>query len=584
FMAGIALFVGAFLIYNALSMTVVERSRELALLRCVGMTRKQIMFQVIFEGFVLGVIGAALGIGAGILLSLGLTSFMSGILGQELERGSISYDILFSSMAIGILVTLISAFLPAYQAGKISPIAALQIRGGKEEGLLQKYGWLLGLLLLIISAGILVWNPFPYDVQFRLGSMTVFSLFLGATLTIPITLKAWQKVGRWPLRLLFGNIGEIGSRNLKRSEKRTMLTCAALMVGVSMIVSTQGITESFKVDLNQWIDAYMGADIYVGAQVPLTRQLQEKLESLPMVGVVTPVRSIEATWLKDGKEVKINFTAVEPQTYSAVTRFVFSDKDVVQEEALDKLKKGDHLFISEVMREKYGVEIADVITLKTKEGQRSFAVAAVVLDFSNQGLVVTGNISDLEKYYKIEDVNTFYVNAKDNVKISDAIEEIKQYQKEYQLVIESNSAIKERVEVLMGQVFSMFDILGILAVLVAALGVFNTLSMSVLERTREIGMLRTMGMTRGQVVKMILAEAGLLGLIGGLLGLGLGLLLTKILLAAMGAMSGYSLSFVLPEKAIWMSIVVALATSQLAALLPAIRGARTPMLSAIHYE
>ena len=181
-------------------------------------------------------------------------------------------------------------------------------------------------------------------------------------------------------------------------------------------------------------------------------------------------------------------------------------------------------------------------------------------------------------------MNTFYVNAKANVEISDAIVEIKEYQKEYQLIIESNSAIKERVEILMGQVFSMFDVLGILAVLVAALGVFNTLSMSVVERTREIGMLRTMGMTRGQVVKMILAEAGLLGLIGGLLGLGLGLLLTKILLGAMGAMSGYALGFVLPEKAIWMSIIVALVTSQIAALLPAIRGARTPMLAAIHYE
>lgn len=133
FMAGIALFVGAFLIYNALSMTVAERSRELALLRCVGMTRRQITFQVIFEGFVLGIVGALLGVGAGILMSLGLTSFMSQVLGQELKYGSLSYDIMFSSMAVGIGVTLLSAFFPAYQAGKISPIAALQIRGEKKK-------------------------------------------------------------------------------------------------------------------------------------------------------------------------------------------------------------------------------------------------------------------------------------------------------------------------------------------------------------------------------------------------------------------------------------------------------------------
>ncbi len=584
FMAGIALFVGAFLIYNALSMTVIERSRELGLLRCVGMTRRQVMFQVIFEGLVLGVIGAVLGVGAGILLSIGLTGFMSGILGQELQRSRISPSILLSSMAVGIAVTLVSAFLPAYQAGKISPMEALQVRGRKEGGWLHQYGWMIGILLLTGSAAILLWNPFPYDVQFRLGSMTVFALFFGATLIIPITLKVWQKIGRWPLRLIFGNLGEIGARNLKRSEKRTMLTCAALMVGVSMIVATQGITGSFKVDLDEWIDAYMGGDIYVGAQVPMTQELQEKLEVLPSVATVAPVRNIEASWLRADGEEKISFTAIDPVSYTAVTRFVFSDKETAPEEALDKLKQGDYLFISEVIREKFGVKEGDIITLKTKEGSRDFTVAAVVLDFSNQGLVVTGNLSDLKKYYQVDDVNTFYVNAKEDASISDAMDEIKEYQKEYQLVIESNSTIKERVEDLMGQVFSMFDVLGILAVLVAAMGVLNTLSMSVVERTREIGMLRSMGMTQGQVVKMILAEAGLLGIIGGLLGLGLGLLLTQILLSAMGAMSGYALEFILPEKAIWMSILVALVTSQIAALLPAIRGAKTPMLAAIHYE
>jgi putative ABC transport system permease protein len=130
----------------------------------------------------------------------------------------------------------------------------------------------------------------------------------------------------------------------------------------------------------------------------------------------------------------------------------------------------------------------------------------------------------------------------------------------------------------------MFDVLGILAVLVAALGVLNTMSMSVLERTREIGMLRSMGMSRRQVITMILAEAGLLGLIGGALGLGFGLVLTRIFLAAMGAMSGYNLDFVMPTRALWLSFVIALATSQLAALLPARRAAKTPILTAIHYE
>ena len=585
FMAGIALFVGAFLIYNALSMTVAERSHELGLLRCVGMTRRQVSAQVIIEGCILGILGALAGAGVGILMSKGLTSLMSQILGQPLKTGSIPPDILVASMVIGILVTLISAFIPAYQAGRISPLEALQVRGRQSSGRLFKYGWIAGFLLLVLSAGILVWNPFPYDVQFRLGSMTVFALFLGATLMIPVTIRGWQRISRWPLRMLFGNLGEIGSRNLERAPKRTMLTCAALMVGVSMIVSTLGITGSFTADLKEWMDAYMGGEIFVCAAVPLTRNLRGNLESLQGVGTATPVRTIEATWLREDTEEKISFMGVDPASYTAITRFVYSSKEVDQDKVLAELSQGGSIFISEVIAQKYGVKVGDQLTLKTRGSNQAFTVAAVVLDFSNQGLVVTGNLTDLEKYFDVLDVNTFYVNTAEGVEVSETIRQIKEeYQEDYQLIIESNSAIKERADDLMQQAFSMFDVLGILAVMVAALGVLNTLSMSVVERTREIGMLRSMGMTRFQVVKMILAEAGLMGIIGGLLGLGLGLLLTKILLSAMGAMSGYSLEFIVPTKALWMSIVVALVTSQLAALLPAIRAAKTPMLSAIHYE
>jgi len=585
FMAGIALFVGAFLIYNTLSMTVAERSHELGLLRCVGMTRSQVSAQVIIEGFILGILGSLAGAGVGILMSKGLTSLMSQILGQPLKTGDIPPDILATSVVIGIFVTLISAFIPAYRAGRISPLEALHVNTRQGGSRLFKYGWIGGFLLLVLSAGILLWNPFPYDVQFRLGSITVFALFLGATLMIPITLRGWQRISRWPLRLLFGNLGEIGSRNVERAPKRTMLTCAALMVGVSMIVSTLGITGSFTADLNEWMDAYMGGDIFVGAAVPLTRNLQENLESLPGVETATPVRTIEATWLREDTEEKISFMGVDPSSYTAVTRFVYSSKEVDQEKVLAELSQGESIFISEVITQKYGVKVGDQLTFKTRVGNKAFTVAAVILDFSNQGLVVTGNLSDLEKYFDVEDVNTFYVNTAEGVEISETIRQIKEeYQEDYKLIIESNSAMKKRADDLMQQAFSMFDVLGILAVMVAALGVLNTLSMSVAERTREIGMLRSMGMTRFQVVKMILAEAGLMGIIGGLLGLVLGLLLTKILLSAMGAMSGYSLEFIVPTKALWMSIVVALVTSQLAALLPAIRAAKTPMLSAIHYD
>lgn len=585
FMAGIALFVGAFLIYNAFSMTVTERTRELGLLRSVGMTSRQVTIQVIFEGLILGISGALAGAGAGILLSYGLTGLMAGMLGQTLSTGSIPVGILFASMSIGVVVTLIAAFMPARQAGRISPLEALRLRSHIDEGWLIRYGWIAGVLLLIFSTTILYWNPFPYDVQFRLGSLTVFALFLGAMLVIPVTLRAWQYISKLPVRIVFGSLGAVGVRNLDRARKRTMLTCTALLIGVSMIVVTQGMTGSFTADLYAWMDAYTGGDIFVSAAVPVTRDLQDDLEELSSVDTAAPIRYIDVIWLNDGQEETISLMGVDLESYTNVTSFIFSDQDVSADQAITDFNQGGALFVSSVLSEKYNIQPGDQLEIKTRQNEQMFRVAAIVLDFYNQGMVVTGSLSDLSSSFETNDVNTFLIKTSNGSGTAIAIDEISSHFKDdYQLIIESNSSIRERADKLMKQAFVMFDVLGVIAVLVAALGVLNTLSISVIERTREIGMLRAMGMTRFQTIKMILAEAGLLGVIGAILGIGFGLALTRIFLAAMGAMSGYILDFVMPVRAIWLGLIVALIISQIAALFPAIRAAKTPVLTSIHYE
>lgn len=585
FMAGIALFVGAFLIYNALSMTVSERTREMGLLRCVGMTRGQIMGQVLFEGLLLGALGGLFGAGLGLLLSRQLTALMGALLGQPLTVGGIPWDLLLLSVLLGMAVTLLSAVIPAVIAGGTPPLAALRKGRKAKESWIHRRGWMGGVLLLALSTGILIWNPFPYDVQFRLGSLTVFSLFFGATLIIPATLSLWQRLTRGLMKLLFGVMGALGARNLERSPRRTMLTCAALMVGVSMIVSTQGITGAFTKDLYAWMEAYMGGDLYVTSPVLLPGSLKEDMEALPEIRTAAPVRMLEALWLTEAGEEPILFMGVDPATYTDVTRFLFRGEGTEEAAALQALDQGGAVFISEAHAVLHGLEVGDSLRIRTKAGETAYRVAGIVLDFSNQGLVVTANLKDLEKDFDARERTSFSLAVAEGTAVGDALAAVKaRFSSEYPLVVESNEALFARAEGLMTQAFRMFDVLGVLAVLVAALGVLNTLTMSVVERTREIGMLRAMGMTRTQVVRMVLAEAGLMGLIGGILGLGFGLLLTWILLAAMGAMSGYALDFVFPTRALWQSILVALVTAQLAGFLPARRAARTPMLSAIRYE
>ena len=238
-----------------------------------------------------------------------------------------------------------------------------------------------------------------------------------------------------------------------------------------------------------------------------------------------------------------------------------------------------------MLAEKYGLDAGDSITLRTSAGLSEFTIAAVVVDFYNQGLVVQGSWDDMRRYFRINDASTFMVKVAEGYPIAQVQQRIDDlYGKRYRLSLESNSSIRSRAMTLMDQAFSMFDVLALIAVAVGSLGVINTLTMSVIERTQEIGMLRAIGMTRGQVMRMVLAEAGLMGLFGGILGLMTGVILARILFTGMTAMSGYKLTFVMPLDGAALTLLVALVVSQIAAIFPAFRAARIRILEAVHYE
>ena len=586
FLSGIALFIGAFLIYNAFAMTVVERTREFGMLRTVGMTRAQITGQVLSEAAILGVFGSALGVGLGVLLSRGLSRLMSGLLSIDLAQMRIPIEAVIGSFLLGLGVTLLGALLPARSAGKISPIAALRIRGQGGDSWLIRHGWKPGILMLIVSTAILFWNPFAYDPQFRLGSLTVFLLFLSVTLILPASIPIWERTTRPALKGVYGASGALGSRNIQRAKLRTTLTVGALLVGVAMILVVQGMTGAFVADLRVWLKAYLGGDVYVNSAVPLRSDLGRQLEAVPGVAAAAPLRYFPVDWQPPQGELEtINFMAIDPAVHGKVTGFVFSDEQTDTAQALGRLAKGDAVFVSSVLSEKYGLRTGDSVILRTRSGLRDFEIAAVVVDFYNNGLMVTGNWNDMRRYFRINDANTFLVSVQPGADPTVVKENIdRKLGKRYKLVMELNESLRSRAFGLLDQAFFMFDVLAVISILVASLGVVNTLTMNVLERTREIGMLRAIGFTRGQVVRMILAEAGLMGLVGGALGIVFGILLTRIFLFGMTAMSGYKLTYVLPVRGIVVGLVVAVLISQLAALLPAMRAAKTRILEAIQYE
>jgi putative ABC transport system permease protein len=396
----------------------------------------------------------------------------------------------------------------------------------------------------------------------------------------------WERGFRPLIQLLYGSSGRLGAGNIQRQKMRTTLTVAALMIGVSMIVIVQSMTSSFKGDLFEWINAYIGGDLFVTSSVPMRGDLQRRLQEVNSVEWVTPMRYLDVKWIKeDGVEEPITLMAIDPQTHGKVASILFTDSAINLTDAMNRLALGDAVFISSVISEKYGLKQGEQISLRTRSGIRPFVIAGIVVDFYNQGLVIHGSWNDLRRYFRVEDASAYLLKVEQGSIISDVEANIIQlYGKQEHLTVDSNIEIKERILQLLNQAFSMFDVLALLAVVVASLGVVNTLTMNVMERTQEIGMLRSIGMTRLQVLGMILAEALVMGVAGGGLGLGFGYILSRILLLSMTAMSGYRLDFNLPQEGILVSLLVVLGISQLAAILPAMRAARTRILTAIQYE
>lgn len=586
FMSGMALFVGVFLIYNTFSMRVVERKREFGMLRTLGMTNRQVAVLVLAEAGLLGVMGSIAGVALGLLLSVGLARLLSVLLGQDLTISSIPGGVLFSSVVVGLLATLVAASLPAYQASRISPMESLRIRGIQREGWLFRFGWAIGLAIFLLSTLLLVWNPFAYDVQFRLGSLSVFGLFVGGALFIPGSLDLWDRISRPVFVRLYGNSGRLGTANIRRARLRTTLTVAALMMGVAMTVVVRGMTSSFKVDLLDWINAVVGGDIYVGSSLSLQGDVWRRIAAVEGVQAATPIRYVDVRARLQGREEEdLIFMAVDPRQYVQVTRFVFSDPGTDLQTVIQQLEQGEHVLVSSVIADRFGLGVGDVLSLKTSSGWKGFTVAGVVVDFYNQGLTVTGTWQDMRRYFKLSDASAIFVRVQPGTSIQSVIHRMdEQYGERYRLTLLSNETLKAQINTLLNQAFSMFDMLAIIAILVASLGIVNTLTMNVLERAREIGMLRSIGMTREQVAGMILAEAGVMGLFGGLLGLAFGALLSRIFLQAMMAMSNYRLQFVLPVEGLLISLLAAWGISQIAALIPAVRASQIPVLEAIRYE
>ncbi|MBI3360648.1 MAG: ABC transporter permease [Chloroflexi bacterium] len=491
---------------------------------------------------------------------------------------------------MGVAVTFCSALLPAMRASRTSPLEALRVQG-KETGRVRPIVLHGGVALMVVALAGIYKIPWPPAIAFTAGSQSILLLLFGATLTVPLVVDVTERLARPAAVTVFGNEGMLGSGNVRRSPGRTSLTVASLMVGLSMVIANSSLAAAFINDITAWVETALGGDLYVRAPLPMREHFGAELEALPGVGGVTKIRyfavKVAASAIPPDAEGEdtIIFAGIDPDTYREVGEFEFATGQGDPDANWARFRQGDALFISTVVADRYHLKQGDQLRLVTRRGERDFYVAAVAVDFTGQGFIVTGRWADMKRWFAVTGVDRFTIKLAPGYttdQVTHAVED--KYKKSRSISVETTQEFKAKVLNLSRQSFALFDVIGLIGIVVAALGVINTLMMNVLERQREIGGLRSLGLTRWQTTKMVLAEAATLGAIGGVFGLGFGYVLSQIFVQALNELSGYDLKYIFAVNTFVTGAIIAFGVSQIAALYPAWKAAGVNIVEAIKHE
>ncbi|MET8447809.1 FtsX-like permease family protein [Streptomyces sp. NPDC005209] len=523
--AGIAFLVGIFLIVNTFSMLVAQRTREIGLMRAIGSSRKQVNRSVLVEALLLGCVGSILGVGAGVGIAVGLMKIMSSM-GMDLSTRDLTVKATTPvvGLVLGVIVTVLAAYLPARRAGKVSPMAALRESGTPTDG---RAGWIRGLIGLVLTgAGTAALYAAATadkakDGSLVLGAGIVLSL-IGFVIIGPLLAGGVVRVISAVLLRAFGPVGRMAERNALRNPRRTGATGAALMIGLALVACLSVVGSSMVASATNELDKSVGADFIVQGHQRIFPQAQHAMERTAGLAHVTNYKEVDATLTSpDGKADDKGVTAADPSYADDLRR-------TTTEGTLKNAYGTDAMAVGSDYAKKHGVHVGDTITVAFKHGRTAkLKVAAITDDDTalDKGARYM-SMATMEKYVPKSQVPPnviMFAKAKDGQE-KQAYAALKASLKKWpQYEVRDQTDYKQELKDQIGQLLNMVYGLLALAIIVAVLGVVNTLALSVVERTREIGLMRAIGLSRRQLRRMIRLESVVIALFGALLGLGLGM-------------------------------------------------------------
>ncbi|MFG3661827.1 ABC transporter permease [Streptomyces sp. NPDC047706] len=585
--AGIAVLVGVFLIVNTFSMLIAQRTRELGLLRALGADRRQVRRSVLTEAVLLGLVGSTLGLAAGIGLAAGLIELM-GLLGMNIKSTEmvVGWATPVTAYVVGVGVTFVAAYLPARRAASVSPMAALADAEVAGVGRPLRMRAIVGTVVGVAGAAALVGCVVSSDI----GSAASL-LGLGVVLTLVATVIAGPLLVRPVIRVLggwfpalFGSIGRMSQRNALRNPRRTGATAAALMVGLALVGGMSVASASMTKSFDEQIDQTLGADFVLQNAnfVPFPQEVTERVRGTEGVGLVVRSRFAPiAVTLPDGGRIETTAAGYDPRL-DEVANVTYAQGD-----SAAALAPGRMAMDRDFARE-HGLRVGSTVPVEFQGGREAeLTVGALTDQESSEGFGMRGGIyfglTALERYAPGAQDSALYVNGAPGTAADDLRDSLEGTLEAYPQVqvrdlADYKQLVNDQIAVLLYLVYALLG----LAIVIAVLGVVNTLALSVVERTREIGLLRAIGLARRQLRRMIRLESVVIAVFGAVLGLALGLvwgLCTQQVLALEGMTA-----LAIPWGTVVAVVIGSAVVGVVAALLPALRASRMNVLAAIAHE
>lgn len=576
----VAVFVSVFLIANTFSIVIAGRLKEIAMMRAIGAGRGQVVRSVLAEAFLLGtlaaIVGAAVGIAGGGLLT-------SVVANMVLDAGQTSLTIppmaVIAALSVGIGVTVLSALVPAVRASKIPPVEAMREAVKADQPITALT--VTGCIVTAAGAGTMA-----LGLTESLGSdtadLTAAAVGAGLVFVGVTLLTAWLSkplVGALGLLWSWSFAGKLGRRNASRNPRRTAVTAAALMIGVTLVTATATLLTSVKASISHYFEDNVQAELFVSG--PITAAVAPSFDPALMddIRAVDGVESAVELYYDisdiDGTEQRVYATS---DLESGVGLYGGEFLEGETTELAD-----DEIAVNETAAETLSVSIGETVTTTFSRGTepREFTVAAILKDNENtDGWYVAPAYTD--EFYTTRPTSALVdvADGGDVEAVTTAVDDL--LASEPEVSVQNHEEFTSQITVFYDFAILAIQLLLGLAMIVAVIGVVNTLILSVLERTRELGMLRAIGMTRGQTTRMVTVESVTIALFGAVLGIAVGLGLGWALQVAL-AETGVDV-FAVPTALIFGYLAAAVLVGLLAAISPAVRASKVNILGAISYE